>query len=83
MGKMNELHAQGVKDLESYLAGRANQRDEIIEMISKSLNNPVLGLEGLTPRMALAVIIGAIQWNGEVETQATKEEEDEQWMSNT
>lgn len=75
MGKMNELHAQGVKDIESYLVGRANQRDEIVAMISQSLNNPVLELEKLTPRMALAVIIGAIQWNGEVETQATKEQE--------
>ena len=83
MGKIKELHAQGVKDIESYLVGRANQRDEIVAMISQSLNNPVLELEKLTPRMALAVIIGAIQWNGEVETQATKEEEDDQWMSNT
>ena len=82
MGKMNELHAQGVKDIESYLVGRANQRDEIIDMITKSLNNPVLGLEKLTPRLALAVVIGAIQWNGEVETQATKDGET-QWISNT
>lgn len=74
MGKMNNLDAQGVKDLESYLIGRANQREEIVEMISKSLNNPVLGLDKLTPRLALAVVIGAIQWNGEVETQATKED---------
>jgi hypothetical protein len=73
MGKMSELHAQGVKDLESYLAGRATQREEIIAMITQSLNNPVLGLEKLTPRLALAVVIGAIQWNGELETQSTKE----------
>ena len=74
MGKMNNLDAQGVKDLESYLIGRANQRDEIVEMITQSLNNPVLGLDKLTPRLALAVVIGAIQWNGEVETQAVKED---------
>jgi len=74
MGKMKNLNAQGVKDLESYLIGRANQRDEIVEMITQSLNNPVLGLDKLTPRLALAVVIGAIQWNGEVEAQATKEE---------
>ena len=80
MGEMKNLNAQGVKDLESYLIGRSNQREEIIEMIRQSLNNPVLGLEELTPRMALAVVIGAIQWNGEVETQSTKEEE---WISNT
>jgi hypothetical protein len=82
MGKMKNLHAQGVTDIESYLIGRANQREEIVEMISQSLNNPVLELEKLTPRMALAVVIGAIQWNGEVETQATKDE-DTQWISNT
>ena len=74
MGEMKNLHAQGVKDIESYLIGRSNQREEIVEMITKSLNNPALELEKLTPRMALAVIIGAIQWNGEVETQSTKEE---------
>jgi hypothetical protein len=82
MGKMKNLNAQGVKDIESYLIGRANQRDEIVKMITQSLNNPVLELEKLSPRMALAVVIGAIQWNGEVETQATKGD-DEQWMSNT
>jgi hypothetical protein len=74
MGKMNNLHAQGVIDIESYLIGRANQREEIVEMITQSLNNPVLELDKLPPRLALAVIIGAIQWNGEVETQATKED---------
>jgi hypothetical protein len=82
MGEMKNLDAQGVKDLGSYLIGRANQREEIVAMITQSLNNPVLALEELTPRMALAVIIGAIQWNGEVESQSTKDEET-QWISNT
>ena len=74
MGKMKNLDAQGVKDLESYLIGRANQREEIVEMITPSLNNPVLELDKLTPRMALAVVVGAIQWNGEVEAQSVKED---------
>lgn len=74
MGKMKDLHTQGVKDIESYLLGRANQRDEIIEMISQSLNNSALELDKLPPRLALAVIVGAIQWNGEVETQSVKED---------
>ena len=74
MGKMKNLDAQGVKDIESYLIGRANQREEIVEMITQSLNNPDLELDKLPPRLALAVIVGAIQWNGEVEAQATKEE---------
>jgi hypothetical protein len=74
MGKMKNLDAQGVKDIESYLIGRANQREEIVEMITQSLNNPDLELDKLPPRLALAVIVGAIQWNGEVEAQATKED---------
>lgn len=80
MGKMKNLHTQGVKDIESYLLGRASQREDTIKMIQDALGNPALALKEMTPVMALAVMIGAIQWNDEVEKQATEEES---WMSNT
>ena len=69
MGRMKELYTQGVTDLHSYEVGRVDGRmqksEEIIRMIQKALNNPSLDLDRLTPRMAIAVLIGAIQLNAQ------------------
>lgn len=65
MGKMNELHAEGVSDLHSYAIGvedgRKKRNEEIIRMIQVALNNPSLDLDRLTPRMAVTILVGAIQ----------------------
>lgn len=69
MGRMKELYTQGVTDLHSYEVGRVDGRlqksEEIIRMIQRALNNPSLDLDRLTPRMAITVLIGAIQLNSQ------------------
>lgn len=65
MGKMNELHAEGVSDLNSYMIGiehgRVKRNEEIIRMIQVALNNPALDFGKLTPRMTVTILVGAIQ----------------------
>jgi hypothetical protein len=69
MGRMKELYTQGVTDLHSYEVGRIDGRMqksvEIIRMIQKALENPSLDIDRMPPRMAIAVLIGAIQLNAQ------------------
>ena len=69
MGRMKELYTQGVTDLHSYEVGRIDGRmqksEEIIRMIQKALANPSLDIDKMPARMAVAVLIGAIQLNSQ------------------
>lgn len=69
MGRMKELYTQGVTDLHSYEVGRIDGRmqksEEVIRMIQKALDNPSLNLDTMTPRMAITVLIAAIQLNAQ------------------
>lgn len=77
MGRMKELYTQGVTDLHSYNVGRVDGRmqksAEIILLIQKALNNPALDLDRMTPRMALAVLIGAIQLHSQEEAEVIED----------
>ena len=73
MGRMKELYTQGVTDLHSYEVGRIDGRmqksEEIIRMIQKALANPSLDIDKMPARMAVAVLIGAIQLNSQEEAE--------------
>lgn len=69
MGRMKELYTQGVADLHSYEVGRVDGKmqksEEVIRMIQKALDNPSLDIDKMPARMAIAVLIGAIQLNAQ------------------
>jgi hypothetical protein len=69
MARMKELYTQGVTDLHSYgvglVDGKMQKSQETIRMIQKALDNPSLNLDMMTPRMAITVLIAAIQLNAQ------------------
>lgn len=71
MGEMKSLYTEGVHDLTSYSIGVKDGRkqvyEEIIDMITKSLHNPALEDEKITPRLSLAVLLAAIRWTADDE----------------
>lgn len=77
MGRMKELYTQGVTDLHSYEVGRIDGRmqksEEIIRMIQKALANPSLDIDKMPARMAVAVLIGAIQLNSQEDAREEKD----------
>ena len=65
MGKMGELHAEGVTDLHSYNVGKQDGKMEhnleVIATIRKVLENPDLDLRSMSAEMALTVLVGVLQ----------------------